>query len=46
MEAVKKGDLTQLKYLVSTGLDIRSEYRYAIIWASSYGHLELVKYLV
>jgi hypothetical protein len=35
-----------VKYLVSLGADIRSEDDYAVRWASKYGHLEMVRYLV
>jgi hypothetical protein len=45
----KKYDLTNIdtfKYLISLGINLRTNDDYAIKWASTNGHLEIVKYLV
>ncbi len=45
-EYCKEGNLNEIKKLNLTLEDIRSLNNNALIWASFYGHLEVVKYLV
>ena len=48
-EAVKNGDLSELKRYMADGGDIEvrtSINETPLIWAASHGHLEIVKYLV
>ena len=45
-DAIRKGDINKIKYLVSQGADIKDDNNYAIKWASKNGHLDVVKYLV
>ena len=44
-EMCKKGDLTEIKKLISDGVDATADDNYAIRYASERGHLEVVKFL-
>ena len=45
-EAVDRGMLPVVKYLVEAGANVRADDDYVLRWAAHNGHLEVVKYLV